>query len=136
MLILVVEDDQDYAEIIANTLKRDGHEVVHLDTVKGAVRFAERKTSDLAVLDIMLPNGTGLELCGALRRTNSPLPVLFLSSLDRTADVIAGLTAGGDDYLTKPFHPGELLARVRALLRRLPNAPAAAGTAQLPSRRG
>jgi two-component system response regulator MtrA len=136
MLILVVEDDQDYAEIIAHTLKRDGHEVVHLDTVKGAVRFAERKTPDLAVLDVMLPDGTGLELCGALRRTNSTLPVLFLSSLDRTADVIAGLTAGGDDYLTKPFHPGELLARVRALLRRLPNAPAEAATAELLSAGG
>lgn len=119
MLILVVEDDEDYAEIIAHTLKREGHDVVHMDTVKGAARFAERKAPDMAVLDVMLPDGTGLELCSALRANNASLPVLFLSSLDRTADVIEGLNAGGDDYLTKPFHPGELVARTRALLRRV-----------------
>ncbi|MGE0600093.1 MAG: response regulator transcription factor [Dehalococcoidia bacterium] len=118
MLVLIVEDDEDYAEIIAHTLKRDGHETVRVDTIKGAVRFAENKIPDLAVLDVMLPDGTGLELCTALRHTIPELPVLFLSSLDRTADVIAGLNAGADDYLTKPFHPGELVARSRALLRR------------------
>jgi two-component system response regulator MtrA len=118
MLVLLVEDDEDYAEIISHTLKRDGHEVVHVDTIKGAVRFCERKAPQLAVLDILLPDGTGLELCAALREANSTLPVLFLSSLDRTQDVIAGLNAGADDYLPKPFHPGELVARTRSLLRR------------------
>lgn len=118
MLVLLVEDDEDYAEIIAHTLKRDGHDTVWVDSIKGAVRFAENKVPDLAVLDVMLPDGTGLELCTALRKTIPELPVLFLSSLDRTADVIAGLNAGADDYLTKPFHPGELVARSRALLRR------------------
>lgn len=126
MLILVVEDDEDYAEIIAHTLKREGHDVVHMDTVRGAMKFAERKTPDMAVLDVMLPDGTGLELCGALRASHAQLPVLFLSSLDRTADVIEGLNAGGDDYLTKPFHPGELVARTRALLRRATGGAAAA----------
>ncbi len=119
MLILVVEDDEDYAEIIAHTLRRDGHEVVHVDTLKGATKFSDSKPPDLAVLDVMLPDGTGLELCASLRVGHPTLPVLFLSSLDRTADVISGLNAGGDDYLTKPFHPGELVARVRALLRRV-----------------
>jgi two-component system, OmpR family, response regulator MtrA len=118
MLVLLVEDDEDYAEIITHTLKRDGHDVVHVDTIKGAVRFCERKAPQLAVLDILLPDGTGLELCTALREANSSLPVLFLSSLDRTQDVIAGLNAGADDYLPKPFHPGELVARTRSLLRR------------------
>jgi DNA-binding response OmpR family regulator len=118
MLILVVEDDEDYAEIIAHSLKREGHEVVHVSAVKSALRFAEMKSPDLAVLDVVLPDGTGLELCGALRRRQPTLPVLFLSSLDRTTDVISGLNAGGDDYLTKPFHPGELIARTRALMRR------------------
>lgn len=118
MLVLLVEDDEDYAEIISHTLKRDGHDVVHVDTVKGAVRFCERKRPDLAVLDVLLPDGTGLELCAALREANDNLPVLFLSSLDRTQDVIAGLNAGADDYLPKPFHPGELVARTRSLLRR------------------
>ena len=118
MLILAVEDDEDYAEIIAHTLKRDGHDVVHVDSIRGAVKFTERKTPDMAVLDVMLPDGTGLELCTALRSAAPDLPVLFLSSLDRTSDVIAGLDAGADDYLAKPFHPGELVARTRALLRR------------------
>lgn len=118
MLVLVVEDDPDYAEIIAHTMKREGHSAVVVDTVKGALRFAEHKTPELAILDVMLPDGTGLELCAALRATSPAMPVLFLSSLDRTADVIAGLNAGGDDYLTKPFHPGELVARARALIRR------------------
>jgi DNA-binding response OmpR family regulator len=118
MLVLVVEDDEDYAEIIAHTLKRDGHEVVHVDNIRGAVRFTERKVPDMAVLDVMLPDGTGIELCSALRAGAPELPILFLSSLDRTGDVIAGLDAGADDYLAKPFHPGELVARTRALLRR------------------
>jgi two-component system response regulator MtrA len=121
MLVLLVEDDEDYAEIISHTLKRDGHEVVHVDSLKGAIRFCERKAPDLAVLDVLLPDGTGLELCAALRQVKSSLPVLLLSSLDRTTDVIAGLNAGADDYLPKPFHPGELVARTRSLLRRAYN---------------
>lgn len=134
-MVLLVEDDEDYAEIISHSLKRDGHEVVHVDTIKGAVRFCERKRPDLAVLDVLLPDGTGLELCTALREANSSLPVLFLSSLDRTQDVIAGLNAGADDYLPKPFHPGELVARTRSLLRRAYNgqAPAAAPAEKLTS---
>ena len=118
MLVLIVEDDPDYADIISHSMKREGHSPVVVDSVKGALRFAEHKTPDLAILDVMLPDGTGLELCTALRQKTPGIPVLFLSSLDRTADVIAGLNVGGDDYLTKPFHPGELIARTKALLRR------------------
>jgi DNA-binding response OmpR family regulator len=69
-------------------------------------------------LDLVLPDGNGLDLCASLRERIPELPVLLLSSLDRSADVVAGLNAGGDDYLVKPFHPGELCARTRALLRR------------------
>lgn len=118
MLILVLEDDEDYADIIAHTLKRDEHDVVVVDSVAGAIKFSERKTPDLAVLDIVLPDGSGLDVCKRLREIKPEMPVVFLSSLDRTGDVIAGLNMGGDDYITKPFHPGELLARVRALVRR------------------
>lgn len=118
MLALVVEDDQDYAEIIAHTLRRESHEVVVAGTVHSAAHFAERKAPGLAVLDVALPDGSGLDLCKQLRKTNRDLRVLFLSSLDRTSDVIAGLNSGGDDYLTKPFHPSELIARVRAVIRR------------------
>lgn len=118
MLILLVEDDVDYAEVISYTLKRDNHDVIHVDTIKGAVKFCERRVPDLAVLDVLLPDGTGLDLCSALREVHPQLPMLLLSSLDRSTDVIAGLNAGADDYLPKPFHPGELVARTRALLRR------------------
>ena len=118
MLVLVVEDDPDYADIITQTLKRESHEVVAVDSVEGARRFTTHKTPDLIVLDVMLPDGTGLEVCRELRQGASTPPVIFLSSLDRSSDVIAGLNEGADDYVTKPFHPGELLARVRAVVRR------------------
>ncbi len=118
MLALIVEDDEDYAEIIAQTLRRESHEVITMATATAALRFAEKKPPELAVLDVMLPDGSGLDLCRQLRESMPELPVIFLSSLDRSADVIAGLNSGGDDYITKPFHPGEFLARVRAVVRR------------------
>ena len=118
MLVLVLEDDEDYADIISHTLSRDSHDVVVVDTVAGAIKFSEKKTPDLAVLDVVLPDGSGLDVCKRLRELKPGMPVVFLSSLDRTGDVIAGLNSGADDYVTKPFHPGELLARVRAVIRR------------------
>ena len=118
MLVLVVEDDEDYAEIISQTLRRDSHDVVITGSASGAVRFATQKPPAMAVLDVVLPDGSGLDLCRRLRESQPGLPVIFLSSLDRASDVVAGLNSGGDDYMTKPFHPSELLARVRAVARR------------------
>ncbi|MCC7362951.1 MAG: response regulator transcription factor [Dehalococcoidia bacterium] len=118
MLVLVVEDDEDYAEIISQTLKRESHDVVVAGTASAALRFTSNKQPALAVLDVALPDGNGLEVCRRLREHQPELPVIFLSSLDRSTDVVAGLNAGGDDYVTKPFHPSELLARVRAVTRR------------------
>ena len=118
MLILVAEDDEDYAEIIAETLRRDSHEVVIAGSVDGALRFAKQGKPDLAVLDVMLPDGSGLDVGRTMRDDRPDLPIIFLSSLDRTSDVIAGFSAGADDYVTKPFHPSEFLARVRAVQRR------------------
>jgi len=123
MLALVVEDDQDYAEIIAHTLRRESHEVVVVGTARAAVHFAERKPPGLAILDVVLPDGSGLDICRQLQKSNKNIRVVFLSSLNRNSDVIAGLNSGGDDYLTKPFHPSELIARVRAVLRRSESAP-------------
>jgi DNA-binding response OmpR family regulator len=125
MLVLVVEDDEDYSEIIAQTLRRDSHEVVATASTAAALRFARQKPPELAVLDVVLPDGSGLEVCRQLRFAQPGLPVIFLSSLDRSADIVAGFDAGGDDYMAKPFHPGELLARVRAVARRAGNAPIA-----------
>lgn len=121
MLSLVVEDDPDYAEIIAHTLRRESHEVVVVGTARAALQFAERKPPSLAVLDVMLPDGSGLDICRQLQKTNRDMRVIFLSSLDRSGDIIAGLSTGGDDYIAKPFHPSELVARVRAVLRRADN---------------
>lgn len=132
MIVLIVEDDEDYADIIAQTLRRESLDVVTTDTVAAAARFAASKPPDLAILDVVLPDGSGLDLCRRLREQRPALPVIFLSSLDRSTDVIAGLNSGGDDYVTKPFHPGELLARVRTVLRRSGNggtAPAHAAAA-------
>lgn len=118
MLVLLMEDDPDYADIVAHTIKRDQHDVVVVDSVAGAARFAERKPPGMAILDVVVPDGSGFDACRALRERQPQLPVIFLSSLNRSADIVAGLEAGGDDYLTKPFHPSELLARLRAVIRR------------------
>ena len=118
MLVLVVEDDEDYAQIIAYTLKRDDHEVLIAESEAAALKIATHRPPQMAVLDVMLGEDSGLDVCARLRELVPGLAVLFLSSLDRSSDIIAGLDAGGDDYLTKPFSPGELIARVRAIARR------------------
>jgi DNA-binding response OmpR family regulator len=118
MLVLVVEDDEDYAEIISQTLRRESHDVVVTGTGNAAVRFSASKPPNLALLDVLLPDGSGLDVCKRLREGQPNLPVIFLSSLDRSADIVAGFNSGADDYVTKPFHPSELLARVRAVVRR------------------
>ncbi|MGE5595170.1 MAG: response regulator transcription factor [Hyphomicrobiales bacterium] len=132
MLVLVVEDDEDYAEIISQTLRRESHDVVVAGSANAALRFSSTKQPNLAVLDVSLPDGSGLDVCKRLREDQPSLPVIFLSSLDRSADIVAGLNAGGDDYVTKPFHPSELLARVRAVVRR--SDPAAVPDTTLPPR--
>ena len=118
MLVLVTEDDEEYAEIVAEILRRESHEVVIAGSVNGALRFVEQKLPDLAVLDVMLPDGSGHDVARELRKRSPELPILFLSSLDRVTDRIAGFDAGADDYVAKPFHPAEFVARVRALARR------------------
>ena len=124
MRILVVDDDEDYADIITLALQRDLHEVTAVGSATAALRFVESKRPDLVVLDVSLPDGSGLEVCRRLRKTMPDLPVIFLSSLNRSADIVAGLDSGGDDYIAKPFHPSELVARVRAVARRPAQAPA------------
>jgi DNA-binding response OmpR family regulator len=118
MLGFVIEDDEEYSDIIAHTLERDGHSIVRVDTCRAALKLAERRMPDFAIIDVMLPDGSGYDVCRRLRERDARLAVLFLSSLDRASDIMEGLNVGGDDYLTKPFHPGELLARLKAVLRR------------------
>lgn len=129
MLVLLTEDDEDYAEIIAQTVRRDSHDVAITHSAAAALRFVSQRQPSLAILDVALPDGSGIDLCRRLRETVPGLPVVFLSSLDRSADVVAGLEAGGDDYVTKPFNPSELLARVRAVARRTVGANGSSGPA-------
>lgn len=133
---MIVEDDPDYADIISFTLRRDGHDVVVLDTATQAVKFVAKKPVRLAVLDVLLPDATGLELCELLRQISPALPILFLSSLDGSSDIVRGLRKGGDDYLTKPFHPSELVARAEAVLRRTGRAQARNGAGRTRRNKG
>ena len=118
MRILVVEDDRKAASFLERGLREEGYAVdVAHDGDDGSMK-ANVYDYDLAILDVMLPGRSGFEIVRELRKGEKPLPVLLLTARDSKEDVVQGLDAGADDYLTKPFSFDELLARVRALLRR------------------
>jgi two-component system OmpR family response regulator len=119
VLVLLIEDDADYAGIIAETARFDGHHVVVVGTEDGARRFLGRETPDLVIVDVMLPDGSGHDLAAYVRQELPRVPVLMLSALDGLNDITTGLDSGADDYVTKPFHPSELRSRIRALGRRV-----------------
>ena len=114
--ILVVEDEPAIAESLAYALRREGYAVATAGTLAAAAR--ELDTATLVVLDLMLPDGSGFDLLGKLRAQRTPPAVIVLSSRDAEADRVAALETGADDYVTKPFSPREIVARVRAVLRR------------------
>ena len=115
--ILVVDDEPNIAELIELYLSREGFQVVKADSGEGAVRAVATHRPRLVVLDIGLPDIDGLEVCRRLRQT-STIPVIFLTARDGEVDRVVGLELGADDYVTKPFSPPELVARVKAVLRR------------------
>lgn len=118
MRILVVEDEKKVASFLEQGLREDGYSVdVAHDGVDGAMK-AHVYDYDLLILDLMLPGQSGYEIVHEVRKTGRTVPILMLTARDATDDVIRGLDVGADDYLTKPFKFDELLARVRALLRR------------------
>jgi DNA-binding response OmpR family regulator len=118
MHILLVEDEVPLARFIELELKAEGYQIsVAHDGIAG-LTLARESTPDLAILDWMLPGLTGLELCRRLRATGSKIPVILLTAKDEVSDRVAGLDAGADDYVVKPFSIEELLARIRAHLRR------------------
>ena len=120
--ILLVEDDDVIREATAESLRRDGFEVRMAGTgPDGLAAFRDREPS-LAILDVMLPGLGGVELCREIRR-DSQVPIVFLSARTDAIDIVLGLEAGADDYVTKPFEPAVLAARVRAALRRARPAP-------------
>lgn len=115
--VLVVDDDVKIVELVKLYLNRDGYNVVNAYDGKEALRLARESHPDLIVLDIMLPGMDGLEICRLLRNESS-VPIILLTAKTTEQDRIVGLDLGADDYVTKPFSPKELAARVRAVLRR------------------
>ncbi len=120
MRILVVEDEGDLATAVAERLRVEGLGVDVAPTLAEARFLADLHEYDAVVLDRRLPDGEGLELCAEWRAADLRTPILMLTAMDRTDDVVAGFTGGADDYLTKPFATEELVVRVHALLRRRP----------------
>lgn len=119
--VLVIEDDQTLVATLSYNLRKRGHEVtVATDGLEG-IRSARATCPDLVILDLMLPNVDGQDVCRYLR-TWTDAPILMLTALDREEDVVEGLRIGADDYVTKPFRMNELMARVDALIRRTANA--------------
>jgi two-component system OmpR family response regulator len=116
--VLVVDDETSITDAVATALRYEGFDVKEVHTGRAALSEATEFRPDLIVLDIMLPDLDGLEVTRRLRRDGLKVPVLFLTARDATEDKITGLTVGGDDYVTKPFSLGEVIARVRAILRR------------------
>jgi two-component system response regulator MtrA len=116
--VLVVEDDASVRAAVSMVLETSGFEVTAVDNGHAAIAEASRSDAhDLVLLDLMLPGMSGLDVCREVRRSSS-IPIVMLTARADTADVVAGLELGADDYLTKPFEPVELVARVRAVLRR------------------
>jgi two-component system, OmpR family, response regulator len=118
MRILVVEDDLAMADLLRRALAREGYAVDAVETGEDGLWSASENAYDAVVLDVMIPPPDGIALVRELRRRDRELPVLMLSARDDVADRVAGLSAGADDYLPKPFALAELFARVRALTRR------------------
>lgn len=124
MRILVVEDDSRIADVVRRSLSESGYAVTIASTAPDGIEAFEVDTFDLVILDLMLPGlpGGGMEVCSRIRGINNDTPILMLTALDSMRTKVAGLDAGADDYLVKPFHLVELHARTRALLRRSPRA--------------
>lgn len=132
--IAVVEDDRDLCTLLEYNLVKNGYRVMTFHRLGGAARAIREQRADLVLLDVMLPDGDGFDFCRRLREdsTTAAVPVLFLTARSQEIDRVLGLEIGGDDYITKPFSPRELLARIRAHLRRA----RAAGAGRTLSARG
>jgi two-component system, OmpR family, alkaline phosphatase synthesis response regulator PhoP len=115
--VLVVDDEQEIASLLQSYLERDGHRVIVAADGEAALRAVEAASPDLVILDLMLPHVDGWEVSRRIRAL-MPIPIIMLTARDREDDKIRGLELGADDYVTKPFSPREVVARVRAVLRR------------------
>ncbi len=116
--ILVVDDERKIVSLVRAYLEREGYRVIEASDGRQALETSRHENPDLIVLDLMLPEVDGLEVCRQIRRT-SEVPIIMLTARDEDADKLVGLELGADDYITKPFSPRELVARIRAVLRRV-----------------
>jgi two-component system response regulator VicR len=121
--ILVVDDERSITDLLEYNLQRDGYQVIVAHDGCQALRLAQVEQPDLVILDLMLPGLDGLDVCRALQR-ESPIPIIMLTARDEEVDRVVGLELGADDYVTKPFSVRELMARVKAVLRRIGSAEA------------
>ena len=118
--ILVVEDDRDIQELVSYNLMQEGFQVLRAMTGEDGLRIAKTREPDLVILDLMLPGMDGLEVCRRIKKDSKTedIPIVMLTAKSEDADIITGLEIGADDYITKPFSPKVLIARVRAVHRR------------------
>lgn len=116
--ILIVDDDAHIRDVLLFALDKEGFDIIEAENGRVALQKFTSEKPDLIILDIMMPELDGISVCRELRQTSS-VPIIFLSSRDEEIDRILGLELGGDDYITKPFSPRELVARARAVLRRI-----------------
>lgn len=119
-IVLIAEDEEKIRSLIRIYLEQNDYKVIAAKHGKQAFRLIQEHEPDLSVLDIMMPEMNGLEVCKEVRKLEQfqHMPIIFLSSLNEKQTIISGLEIGGDDYLTKPFDPNELVARINAILRR------------------
>lgn len=117
MRILVVDDDPPSVKMTAFLLREEGYEVITADNGRSALEMVQSQSPDLVIMDVMMPHIDGLEVTRRIRQTMD-VPIIILSAKGETADKVTGLEVGADDYLAKPFEPSELIARVKAVLRR------------------
>lgn len=129
--ILVVDDDPEIRKLLARYLESQGFRVLLVATCADLRERLSTNKIDLIVLDVMLPDGSGLDLCRGLRGERSTIPIILLTALKEDVDRIIGLEIGADDYLGKPFNPRELVARIRAVLRRQTEPASATSTAKI-----
>ena len=118
--ILIVDDEEDILSLVEYNLKKEGYRTIGVKTGEAALQLVEEQTPDLIILDLMLPEMDGLEVCRILKsnENTSDIPIIMLTAKGEETDIVVGLEIGADDYVTKPFSPRVLLARTKALLRR------------------
>jgi two-component system response regulator RegX3 len=115
--ILVIEDEASFSEALSYVLTKEGYQVTVADTGDGAIKAFDKEGADLVLLDLMLPGLSGTEVCRQIR-TRSQVPIIMLTAKDSEVDKVVGLELGADDYVTKPYSKAELIARIKAVLRR------------------